>query len=137
MSENPAMTPDKDQPASAAPRGFAPRPGFGGRAFDPRLLEGPIPRSLFLLAFPIMGGNILQIAYGLVDAFWVGRLGAPAVAAVSVSMPMMFLLMSIGMGFTIAGSTLIAQYVGARDRKMVDHVAGQTLLTTVAVSAVL
>ena len=42
------------------------------------------PASLFLLAFPIMGGNILQIAYQLVDAFWVGRLGAAAVAAVSV-----------------------------------------------------
>ena len=133
------MTPDKDQaPAGMTPRqAYAPRPGFGGRAFDPRLLEGPIPRSLFLLAIPIMGGNILQIAYQLVDAFWVGRLGAAAVASVSVSMPLMFLMMSIGMGFTIAGSTLIAQYVGARNRPMVDHVAGQTLLTVVAVSAVL
>jgi putative MATE family efflux protein len=111
--------------------------GFGGRAFDPRLLEGPIPRSLFLLAFPIMGGNILQIAYQLVDAFWVGRLGAAAVASVSVSMPLMFLMMSIGMGFTIAGSTLIAQYVGAGNRAMVDHVAGQTMLTVVAVSLAL
>ena len=129
------MTPDKDQAAAAAARG-APR-GFGGRPFDPRLLHGPIPRSLFLLAFPIMGGNILQIAYQLVDAFWVGRLGAAAVASVSVSMPLMFLMMSIGMGFTIAGSTLIAQYVGARNRAMVDHVAGQTLLTVVAVSAAL
>ncbi|MBV9420063.1 MAG: MATE family efflux transporter [Alphaproteobacteria bacterium] len=123
-------------PGAGGGPGGGPR-GFGGRAFDPRLLEGPIPRSLFLLALPIMGGNILQIAYGLVDAFWVGRLGAFAVAAVSVSMPMMFLLMSIGMGFTIAGSTLIAQYVGARNREMVDHVAGQTLLTTVTVSLVL
>jgi MATE family, multidrug efflux pump len=119
--------------AAAAPGG----PGLRGRAFDPRLLEGPIPRSLFLLAIPIMGGNILQIAYQLVDAFWVGRLGAAAVASVSVSMPLMFLMMSIGMGFTIAGSTLIAQYVGARNRAMVDHVAGQTMLTVVAVSAIL
>src|SRR6185295_6665026 len=119
-------------PAARGPQG--PR-GFGGRPFDPRLLHGPIPRSLFLLAFPIMGGNILQIAYQLVDAFWVGRLGAAAVASVSVSL--MFLMMSIGMGFTIAGSTLIAQYVGARNRAMVDHVAGQTLLTVVAVSAAL
>jgi len=121
---------DENQPAR--------RPGgYGGRPFDPRLLHGPIPRSLFLLAFPIMGGNILQIAYQLVDAFWVGRLGAAAVASVSVSMPLMFLMMSIGLGFTIAGSTLIAQYVGARNREMVDHVAGQTLLTVVAVSLVL
>jgi putative MATE family efflux protein len=84
-----------------------------------------------------MGGNILQIAYQLVDAFWVGRLGPAAVASISVSMPLMFLMMSVGMGFTIAGSTLIAQYVGARNRAMVDHVAGQTLLTVVAVSLVL
>src|ERR1700758_5531092 len=134
------MTPDKDQTPETVEQPARYRPGgggFGGRAFDPRLLEGPIPRSLFLLAFPIMGGNILQIAYQLVDAFWVGRLGAAAVASVSVSMPLMFLMMSIGMGFTIAGSTLIAQYVGARNRQMVDHVAGQTMLVTVAVSLVL
>ncbi|MEI9990963.1 MAG: MATE family efflux transporter [Rhizomicrobium sp.] len=127
------MSPDKDQPPPERPAAFRP----GGRAFDPRLLEGSIPRSLFLLAFPIMCGNILLIAYQLVDAFWVGRLGATAVAAVSVSLPLMFLMMSIGMGFTIAGSTLIAQYVGARNRAMVDHVAGQTMLTVVAVSAAL
>ena len=57
------------------------------RQFDPRLLEGPIVTSLFLLAFPIMGANLLQIAYQLIDAFWVGRLGAAAVASVSISMP--------------------------------------------------
>ena len=133
------MTPDKDQPQAelGTPASHRPSGGFGGRAFDPRLLQGSISRSLFLLAFPIMGGNILQIAYQLVDAFWVGRLGAAAVASVSVSMPLMFLMMSIGMGFTIAGSTLIAQYVGARNRDMVDHVAGQTLLTVVAVSLAL
>ena len=38
------------------------------RAFDPRLLEGSIPRALFLLAVPIMGANILQVAYQVVDA---------------------------------------------------------------------
>jgi putative MATE family efflux protein len=107
------------------------------RGFDPRLLEGSITRSLFLLAVPIMGANILQVAYQLVDAFWVGRLGADAVAAVSVTMPIMFLLVAAGMGFAIAGTTLIAQYTGARDHDMVDHVAAQTLLTILAVSIAL
>ena len=107
------------------------------RAFDPRLLEGSIPRSLFLLAMPIMGANILQVAYQIIDAFWVGRLGAAAVAAVSISMPVMFVLIAAGMGFAIAGTTLIAQYTGARDHAMVDHVAAQTLVTIVAVSVVL
>ncbi len=107
------------------------------RGFDPRLLEGSIPRSLFLLAVPIMGANILQVAYQLVDAFWVGRLGADAVAAVSVTMPIMFLIVAAGMGFAIAGTTLIAQYTGARNHEMVDHVAAQTLLTILAVSIAL
>jgi putative MATE family efflux protein len=116
------------KPASASP---------ARRAFDPRLLEGSIPRSLFLLAVPIMAANILQVAYQLIDAFWVGRLGAFAVAAVSISMPIMFVLVAAGMGFAIAGTTLIAQYTGARDQAMVDHVAAQTLVTIVAVSVVL
>jgi len=108
-----------------------------GRRFDPRLIEGPIAQSLFILAVPIMAGNILQIAYQMIDAFWVGRVGAAAVASVSVSMPIMFVLISLGMGFAVAGSTLIAQYVGARDEIMVNHVAAQTLLSMIGVSATL
>jgi putative MATE family efflux protein len=107
------------------------------RGFDPRLLEGSIPRALFILAIPIMGANILQVAYQVIDAFWVGRLGAAAVASVSITMPVMFVLVALGMGFAIAGTTLIAQYTGARDHKMVDHVAAQTLVTTCAIAVAL
>lgn len=107
------------------------------RRFDSRLTEGPIVRSLLVLALPIMGANILQVAYQMVDAFWVGRLGAAAVAAVSITLPVMFVVIAAGMGFAIAGTTLIAQYTGARDHKMVDHVAAQTLVTIVIVSIVL
>ena len=107
------------------------------RALDPRLTEGPIIRSLFLLAVPIMGANVLQIAYQLIDAFWVGRLGAAGIAAVSIAMPILFLMISAGMGFAVAGSILIAQYAGARDHRMVDHVAAQTLLTVTGISIVI
>lgn len=89
------------------------------------------------MAIPIVGANILQVAYQLVDAFWVGRLGADAVAAVSITMPLMFVLVAAGMGFAIAGTTLIAQYTGARDHAMVDHVAAQTLIAILAVAIVL
>ncbi|HET6765695.1 MAG TPA: MATE family efflux transporter [Longimicrobiaceae bacterium] len=101
------------------------------------LLEGPILRSLFTLAVPIALANVLQAAYQLIDAFWVGRLGGSAVAAVSVSTPVMFLTIALGAGLAIAGSTLIAQYYGARNQAMVNHVAAQTLLMVVIVSVVL
>jgi putative MATE family efflux protein len=101
------------------------------------LLEGPILRSLVTLAVPIAAANVLQAAYQLIDAFWVGRLGGAAVAAVSVTTPVMFLTIALGAGLAIAGSTLIAQYFGARNHEMVSHVAAQTLLMVVLVSVVL
>jgi putative MATE family efflux protein len=102
-----------------------------------KLLEGPILRSILTLAAPIVLSNILQAGYQLTDAFWVGRLGGTAVAAVSVSFPVMFLTMAVGIGFGIAGTTLIAQYFGAGNTKMVDHVAAQTLLMIFIISVVL
>src|SRR5438128_2487392 len=101
------------------------------------LLEGPILRSLLRLAIPIVLANILQAGYQLVDAFWVGRIGGYAVAAVSVSTPVMFLTLALGTGLAIAGSILIAQYYGAGNHKMVSHVAAQTLLMVMIVSAIL
>src|SRR5450830_300453 len=102
-----------------------------------KLLEGPIFKSLFILAIPIILANILQAAYQLTDAFWVGRLGSAAIASVSVSFPITFLLISLGAGLAVAGSTFIAQYVGAKDEKMVNHVAAQTLLMVAVISVAL
>jgi len=102
-----------------------------------KLLEGPILKSLFTLAIPIIFANILQATYQLTDAFWVGRLGGAAIASVSVSFPITFLLISLGAGLAVAGSTLIAQYVGAQNKKMVNHVAAQTLLMVAITSVVL
>ena len=102
-----------------------------------KLLEGPILRSLLTLAIPIVAANTLQSAYQLIDAFWVGRLGGAAVAAVSLSFPVMFLMFALGAGLSIAGSTLIAQFVGAGNHKMVGHIAGQTLLMVITTALVL
>jgi putative MATE family efflux protein len=99
-------------------------------------LEGPIPRALMTLAIPIILGNVLQTGYQLTDAFWVGRLGAAAVAAVSVSFPVTFLVIALGSGLAMAGATLSAQYMGAGRQDLVDHVAAQTMVM-VAISSVI
>jgi putative MATE family efflux protein len=100
-------------------------------------LEGPIARALLTLAGPIILGNVLQTGYQLTDAFWVGRLGAAAVAAVSVSFPVTFLVIALGAGLAMAGATLTAQYVGAGRQDLVNHVAAQTMLMVVITSVVL
>lgn len=98
------------------------------------LLEGPIFKSLLNLTIPIILLQLLQAAYQLIDAFWVGRLGGDAVAAVSITTPFVFLTIAVGAGLAIAGSVLVAQYVGARNDAMVNHVAAQTILVVFAIS---
>lgn len=89
--------------------------------------EGRIFNSLFSLAAPIIFANILQTAYQLIDTFWLGRLGANAVAAVSISFPLLFLVLSLGSGLTLAGTVLVSQYFGAEDQKKVDFNSSQTM----------
>jgi putative MATE family efflux protein len=101
------------------------------------LTEGSIVRALVRLSIPIVLANILQTAYQITDTFWVGRLSAEAVAAVSLCFPISFLLIAIGGGLPIAGSVLIAQYKGRGDERAMNHIAAQTLIMVFAVSIVL
>jgi putative MATE family efflux protein len=100
------------------------------------ILEGPLGTALARFALPMMLGNLLQTGYQLTDAFWVGRLGAAAVAAVAISFPVMFLVIAAGAGFGMAGATLSAQYAGAGRQDMVNHVAAQTMMMVALISAV-
>lgn len=101
------------------------------------LTRGSIPKALLRLAVPIVFANILQTAYQLIDTFWVGRLGAAAVAAVSLSFPVIFFLISLGLGLAIAGTILVAQYQGRGDTRMVNQVAAQALSGVVVISLLL
>ncbi len=101
------------------------------------LTEGSILKSLIILSVPIIFANILQTAYQLTDTFWVGRLGTVAVAAVSISFPIIFLIISLGGGLAMAGTILVAQYKGKEDRKSVNHITSQTLLMVVIISIIL
>lgn len=94
-------------------------------------------RVLLRLAGPIVGANMLQTVYQLTDTFWLGRLGAVAVAAVSLSFPILFLLISFGGGLTVAGTVLVAQSFGRGDSRQVDRIASQTIVSLIGISAVL
>lgn len=101
------------------------------------LTEGSILKSLIALSVPIIFANILQTAYQLTDTFWVGRLGTVAVAAVSISFPIIFFIISLGGGLAMAGTILVAQYKGREDKKAVDHVTSQTMVIVVFISIIL
>ncbi|USZ69413.1 MATE family efflux transporter [Halorussus salilacus] len=101
------------------------------------ITEGGLARPLFHLAWPIVVTQLLQVAYNVADAFWLGRYSADAVGAISLAFPLIFFLIAFGGGFNVAGSTLVAQYTGADSDGSAGKVAGQTLGFVVCIGVVL
>ncbi|MFC7202497.1 MATE family efflux transporter [Haloferax namakaokahaiae] len=103
---------------------------------DVNLVDGGLVKPMLVLSLPIVLSQIMQVAYNLADTFWVGRVGSEAVSALSFSWPLVFLMISFGGGFTVAGTVLVAQNKGAGNHDEVDHVAGQTLGFVILLSAI-
>ena len=101
------------------------------------LTEGSIGWPLFYLSLPIVITNLLQTAYNLADTFWLGQYSTASLAAISFAFPMVFLLISLGMGLTVAGSVLVAQHTGAGEDEDAEYAASQTVTFAVLGSLVL
>ncbi|MCF6298048.1 MAG: MATE family efflux transporter [Flavobacteriaceae bacterium] len=77
------------------------------------------------LAYPIMIGHLGHILVGLADNIMVGRLGAAPLAAVSLGNSFIYIAFSLGIGFSLAITPLIAEADGKKDiekgRKHFQH----------------
>ena len=107
----------------------------GPEEFD--LTSGSIGKPLFFLSMPIVVTNLFQTAYNLADTYWLGQYSTDALAAISFAFPMVFLLISLGMGISVAGSVLVAQYTGAGEEREAEYAASQTVTFAVIASVVL
>lgn len=98
---------------------------------------GSIFKHLIDFSWPMFLGNFLQALYNTVDTFWVGRfLGTEALAAVSASFPIIFFLVALAIGFTMATTILVSQYYGAKDEVGVRKVINTSLFLMV-ISAII
>jgi len=98
------------------------------------ILGGGIIRTALTLAWPVMLSNAFETVYNLTDAFWLGKLGPEAVAAPSISWPIMFLFISLSAGFGISGISLVSQYTGAGLPEKANKSAGQLLFVLLSSS---
>jgi putative MATE family efflux protein len=100
------------------------------------MTRGSIPRHMILFSLPMLAGNLIQNAYSIVNAVWVGKgLGEVDLAAVTVSMPILFMLTPIAIGLTNGTSVLIAQFAGARNWESVRKVVQTSASLQIIVSA--
>jgi len=109
MSVSQPKTPESQSPGSARPA----------------LTEGPIGKTLFIFSLPILLGNVLQTLNGSINSIWVGRLlGETALAATSNANFLMFFLISLSFGISMASVILLGQNLGARRIEEAKKVVG-------------
>ncbi|MEF8852760.1 MAG: MATE family efflux transporter [Haloarculaceae archaeon] len=101
------------------------------------MTTGAVTPRLFALAWPLVAGNLLQTVYNLADMFWVGRVGAEAVAAVSLMFPTTYLFISVAMGLTAGANAVISQHVGAGNERDAQNVVAQSVLLALTVAGLL
>lgn len=110
---------------------------MNGNKIGKNLAEGNILRLIIVFAFPLLVGNILQLLQQTINAFWIGRfIGETSFSAVTISFPIIFILISVTIGFTMAATTLIAQYKGANNLPMIEKIIKNSFMFTMLMSIV-
>ena len=100
------------------------------------LTKGPIMKTMFMFAIPMILGDLLQQCYNIADTIVVGKfLGTNALAAVGSSFSLMTLLTSIILGLAMGSGTVFSLRFGQKDEKALkeDILASFVLLLIVTI----
>lgn len=89
------------------------------------ILNGNMLHAILSIAIPVVVNSFLQTMYNLTDAYWLGKIGTEQLAAINLVTPVQNIILNFGSGITVAGSVLIAQYIGARDEINAKSMANQ------------
>ncbi len=90
--------------------------------------EGSIISGVWRLGWPAMTSMFLETFLSITDAFWVGKLGAVEMAAVTSSMFPIWTFYSLLTAIPVGVLAIISRAVGARETGAVSHAARQSLL---------
>lgn len=99
--------------------------------------EGPLVRTLLLLAAPLLVQNLVQVVQQAVDLFWVGRLGEDQVAGVGFTFPVVGLLTVALVGVFVGTQVVVSQRVGAEDEPGARRAAVHGVVLALASGAVI
>jgi putative MATE family efflux protein len=96
---------------------------------------GSLNRAILLLAIPMVLELVLESLFAVVDVFWVGRLGADAVATVGVTESLLSLVFAVGLGLSLSTTAMVARRIGEKDPAGAAVAGVQAIVIGLAISA--
>ena len=94
----------------------------------------PLPRAILLLALPMMLELVMESTFGLVDIYFVGKLGSEAVATVGLTGSVIILVFAVAMGLCMGTTAMVSRRIGEGDPAAAGVAAWQAIVVGVAVS---
>lgn len=97
------------------------------------MTSGSIGKRMMFFALPLLLGNLFQQLYNTVDSLIVGNfLGSSALAAVSSSGSLIFMLIGFLSGISAGAGVVISQYFGAEDVPIIQRAVHTTVAFGIA-----
>ena len=97
---------------------------------------GSLNRAILLLAIPMVLEMVLESLFAVVDVFWVGRLGANAVATVGLTESLLSLVFAVGLGLSLSTTAMVARRIGEKDPEGAAVAGAQAIFLGLCVSAI-
>lgn len=94
----------------------------------------PLRRAIFLLAVPMILELVMESTFAVADIYFVGKLGASAVATVGLTETYLFLLYSVAIGVSMAVTAIIARRIGEKKRDEAAVTAIQSIFLALLTS---
>ena len=98
--------------------------------------EGDLNRAIILLAIPMILEMVMESLFGIVDVFFVSRLGADAVATVGLTESLLVLVFGVAIGLSIATTAFVARRIGEKDPGGAAEASVQAILLGIIISAI-
>ncbi|ABR49156.1 MATE efflux family protein [Alkaliphilus metalliredigens QYMF] len=86
-----------------------------------------------LLAIPAMIENILQVFIGVVDTYFVGRIGTEAIAGVGITNLTMNVYIAFFSALGIGTTAVVSRYIGAEENEKADHAVKQSIIMALVI----
>lgn len=98
----------------------------------------PLGKLLRQQAIPSSIGILVMSIYGIVDTIFVGRwVGTNGIGAITVVLPITYLVASIGMGLGVGGASIISRAMGAQDQERANHTFGNQVAITIGIAVII
>lgn len=96
--------------------------------------EGSLRRSIVLLAIPMILEMVMESLFGVVDMFFVARLGVDSLATVALTESILILVFGVALGLSMATTAFVARRIGEKDPEGAGNVAVQSIFLGLLVS---